>query len=135
MRVAGSKHQVGYKADLNRQMNKIIDIRDREGLDYGLIYSEDELEQLTREPNVPAYQWLPFANQQYHELSEKYDNQGNMKWTETNIYQNSCFLSFFMLDKIKSVCFLASKKSDYVFLSLIKLNHIFLIFNNSLQKN
>ena len=85
MRVAGSKHQVGYKADLNRQMNKIIDIRDREGLDYGLIYSEDELEQLTREPNVPAYQWLPFANQQYHELIEKYDNQGNMKWTETNI--------------------------------------------------
>ena len=65
-------------------MNKIIDIRDREGLDYGLIYSEDELEELTRGPNVPAYQWLPFANQQYHELSEKYDNQGNLKWTAWN---------------------------------------------------
>jgi len=79
LRVAGTKHQVGYKTDLNRQMNKIIDIRDDEGLNYGLTYTEDELESLTAGHNVPAYQWLPFAYQQYLELSEKYRDDGTMK--------------------------------------------------------
>jgi len=79
LRVAGTKHQVGYKADLNRQMNKIIDIRDDEGLNYGLTYNEDELESLTADRNMPAYNWLPFAYIQYHELSEKYRDDGTMK--------------------------------------------------------
>jgi len=78
LRVAGEKHQVGYKADLNRQMNKIIDIRDDEGLNYGLTYSETDLEEITRRNNA-AYQWLPFANMQYHELNEKYRRDGSMK--------------------------------------------------------
>jgi len=79
LRVAGTKHQVGFKADLNRQMNKIIDIRDDEGLNYGLTYNEDWLESLTAGSNVPAYDWLPLAYEQYLELSEKYRNDGTMK--------------------------------------------------------
>jgi len=78
LRVAGAKHQIGYKADLNRQMNKIITIRDDEGLNYGLTYSEDDLEEATTR-NTPAYQWLPLANMQYHELNEKYRRDGSMK--------------------------------------------------------
>jgi hypothetical protein len=79
LRVASTKHQVGYKEDLNRQMNKIIDIRDDEGLDYGLTYGEQDLESLTADRNIPAYQWLPFAYQQYFELKEKYRDDGTLR--------------------------------------------------------
>jgi len=79
LRVASTKHQVGYKEDLNRQMNKIIDIRDDEGLDYGLTYGEQDLELLTADRNIPAYQWLPFAYQQYFELKEKYRDDGTLR--------------------------------------------------------
>jgi len=79
LRVASTKHQVGYKEDLNRQMNKIIDIRDDEGLDYGLTYGEEELESLTANRNIPASQWLPFAYIQYFELREKYRDDGTMR--------------------------------------------------------